>query len=29
MQFLSKDWVDHLAEQLKQDEKYQKKGQRL
>jgi putative sterol carrier protein len=25
MRFLSKEWVDHLAEQLKQDEKYQKK----
>jgi putative sterol carrier protein len=26
MRFLSKEWVDHLAEQLKQDEKYQKKA---
>lgn len=26
MQFLSQEWVDHLAEQLKQDEKYQKKA---
>ncbi len=26
MQFLSKEWIDHLAEQLQNDEKYQKKA---
>ena len=26
MRFLSKEWVDHLSEQLQKDEKYQKKA---